>query len=332
MQHSLFWTFWVCSFTFIQSIGSTFPEWKGWLAYYIITLPIFIFHTYLIAYALLPVSFFKKRYLLFGGGVLFLLIVFSMVELMVSNELVFRYFAPEKYRIDHYLGLKEIIISGIGNHYIILVFLAIKAGRSWYSVVNQKEQLLLLKRETDLEIYRYQLQPQLVQSLMEDLEVMARSNPGDTPKVIVKISNFLNILLYEAKEDLIPLELEMKLMEEFMGIHSGALGQRLKSELIVNGSLRAFVVPPLLLLPFINQAIKLPYLCNESYESTVILKAERKYLMLLFRFWSEEPFQVQDGDSMSMTQQRLQYHYPDKSRFEETRDENFREIRIEIFY
>lgn len=330
--HTLFWVMWVVIFTFIQSIGSSFGDWVLWFLYYTITLPIFILHTYLIAYWLLPKLFSKGRFMLFIIAGFILLILFSVIELIVSNELVFKVFDESKAFEPGYLNVKNIIISGVGNHYIILVFLAIKVGRSWYSVKNKKEELLITKTETDLEIYRYQLQPKLILTLMEELEILSKIEHEKTPEMIVKISNFLNQFLYEGKEELIPLELEVKLIQEFLDIHKQALSEWLTSNFVVNGMLKSFVVPPLLLLPFINSAIKLVYECNNLYESTVIIKAEKKYLLFTFTFWSEKAFSLTDIESIEITKKRLKFNYPGKHRLIENIDENFREVSLEIFF
>jgi two-component system LytT family sensor kinase len=92
------------------------------------------------------------------------------------------------------------------------------------------------------------------------------------------------------------------------------------------------VVPPLLLIPFINSAIKLVYECNNSFESTVIIKAEKKYLLFTFTFWSENEFRLSDQENIEITKKRLNYSYPGKYRLIENIDENFREVSLEIFY
>ncbi len=300
--------------------------------YYVITLPIFITHTYLIAYWLLPKLFSTHRYWLFIASIFLLLILFSVIELIISNELVFKVFDSNNAFPPGYLNLKNIIISGIGNHYIILVFFAIKAGRSWYSVQNKKDELLQTKMETDLEIYHYQLQPKLVLTLIEELEILSDKSPEKAPEMIVKISNFLNHFLFEGKEDLLPLTTEVNLIEEFLSIHEYALEGRLISNFVVNGMLQSFVVPPLLLIPYINCAIKLAYECNNSFESTVIIKAEKKYLLFTFTFWSEKKFRLFDNENIEVTKKRLKYNYPGKHRLIENIDENFREVSLEVFY
>jgi len=329
--HAIFWATWIISFTVIQSLGGTIEEYFIWFMYYIITLPIFVVHTYLIAYLLLPKTFFNNRKIIFGLGFCLLLIVFSVLELIVSNELVFSIFDNSKTFDPGYLNAKNVIISGIGNHFIIFVFLAIKAVRSWHSANIKKEKLVQTNAETKLETYRYQIQPIIVLTLMEELELVGERDEKSTPEMIVRISAFLNQFLYEGREELIPMHTEVKLMETYMEIHKIGLEKRLTSNIVHSGNLNSFVIPPLLLMPFINNAIKHAYTCNNLFEITVVIKGEKKYLLISFTFWSDKEFKFDESDSLKIIQNRLKFSYSGKNRIIENTDDNFREISIEIF-
>jgi len=330
--HVLFWMTWVISFTLIQSLGQGATEFFVWLMYYLVTLPVFVVHTYLLAYWLIPKTFYKGRFFLLIAGVFVLLMVFSVLELVVSNELVFKVFDRSKTFGPGYLNFQNIIISGIGNHYIILVFLAIKVGRAWLESHKRKDEIQHTNLETELEIYRYQLQPKIMLTLMEELGSITRSDPGKTPGMIVRISGFLNLLLSESREELIPLSDEAELAKNFIGIHTFALGHRFKNNFIADGNLKSFVLPPLLMLSVINNAIKTVYRCNNSFESTVIIKAEKKYLLLTFTLWSEDEFRLETFDAIEITRKRLDFRFPGKYRLIDDEEENFREISLEIFY
>ncbi|MCK3685083.1 histidine kinase [Maribellus sp. YY47] len=332
LLHALFWLIWIAAFVVIQSLGQRAHEYFVWLMYYLITLPVFMGHTYLIAYWLVPRFFFKPKYVSFVILVFTLLVLFSVIELLVSNNLVFKVFDPSKVFSPGYLNLKNILISGLGNHYIIFVFLAIKVGRSWYLSEIRKEELLISKTETELEIYQYQLQPKLVYSLIDEVEKVITEDSQKAPDLIIKLSGFLNRFLFEGKEGMIPLQLEVKMMEEFMEIHRFALSERLKINFVVNGNLKPFVVPPLLLLPFLNDSLKIVYECNNFFETTVLIKAERKYLLFSFTIWSEDSFCVTGNDNMEITKRRLNYRFRGKHRLIENIDDNFREISLEIYF
>jgi sensor histidine kinase YesM len=329
--HCLFWLAWIIVFTLIQSLGKGYNEFFIWLMYYVITLPIFIIHTYLIGYLLVPKYFLKRHFILFFSGIILFLVIFSILELVVSNELVFNTFAPSKKFSPGYLNLPNILISGLGNHYIIFVFLAIKAIKSWHIAKNRKEELAQQNLETELEIFRYQLQPQFILSLIDELGQMSEAKSDKIPEMIVKISDFINRLLFEAKAELIQLETEIKLIREFLAIQELAFSNRLKTNLIVNGEIIGKVVPPLLIFPFLNNACNVVNSSDQDFECNIIVKVEKKYLLFSFSLWSEKDFKMLESRNIELTKKRLVYNYGTKHRIIENEDANFREISIEVF-
>ena len=325
--HSLFWITWIFSFTILQSLGEGWNIFFNWLIYYVVTLPVFIVHTYLIAYWLIPKFIYRGKYLVFILGLISFLIFFSILELVVSNELVFKPLRFESVITPHYLNFKNIIISGSGNHYIILVFLAIKIGRSWYFSENRKEELVQWKTETELEIYRYQLQPRLILTLVEELEMISSKDPQKVPQMIINISGFLNRFLFEGSAELVPLQVEIKLIEEFLEIHKPIICDRFSSGFQTDIHNKSLFVPPFILMPFLNDVIKLGYNCNEgenSFKSKILIKSEKKRLSFSFKLQSEKDFHL--------THKRLNYNFPGKYRINEYNDKTFSEISIEIYY
>ena len=185
--------------------------------------------------------------------------------------------------------------------------------------------------ETELEIYRYQLQPKLILSMVEALEMETGKGPEKLSQMIVKMSGFLNHFLFEVKDELIPLSLEVKLISEFLDIYKYAIGARFNSNFIVNGNLQSHICPPLLILPSVNKAIKVVCGCNNTFESTVIIKAEKKYLLITFTFWSEKDFRIENNKEIEIVKKRLAFNFPSKHRIIESTDANFTEISLEIF-
>jgi two-component system, LytTR family, sensor kinase len=329
--HCLFWLAWISVFTAIQSLCKGYHEFFVWLMYYVITLPIFVANTYLIAYWLIPSYFLKRKFIFFTILVFILLVVFSVVELVVSNELVFKVFDPAKALPLGYLNFPNILISGLGNQYIILVFIAIKVVKSWHEAKGKKDELAQQNLETELEIFKYQLQPQFILSLIDELGQLAAQKSNKVPEMIVKISEFINSLLFEAKAEMIQLGTEVKLIKEFLDIQELAIGPRLKTNMAVNGIISGKVVPPMLIFPFLNNACGVVAGNKQDFECNIVVKVEKKYILFSFTLWSEKEFKIERSSNIELAKKRLHYNYENKYRLIENEDANFSEISIEIF-
>jgi hypothetical protein len=332
LLHAGFWLTWVISFTVLQSLGLGREMFYLWFRYYLITLPVFVLHTYLIAYWLIPLTFYKNRYGLFTAGIAVFLLLFSVIELIVSNELVFKPFGQEFAFEPNYLNLQNILISGIGNHYIILVFLAIKVGKAWHQAQNMRNAEQRLNEEANMEIYHYRHQPRLMLHLMDALQDTISKSPQKAPEQIILISNFFNHFLNENHSDWQPLLAETELMERFMDINKLAMGNHFKGEIKLKGNLKPFVIPPFLFLPVLEFAIKTGKMCNDLFECTVFITGENRKLYFAVELCSESRFELSGSRDSEMLRLRLHHYFPGKFRLTEETDEYFRKLQLEIFY
>ncbi len=83
--------------------------------------PNLIAHTYLVAYLLVPYFLNKRLFPLFIVLFLLLFYGFSVLELILSNEFIYRWYQTGTELSDNYLAPANVIMSGLGNLYIVLV-------------------------------------------------------------------------------------------------------------------------------------------------------------------------------------------------------------------
>jgi len=173
-RHLLFWLSWIIGFTFVKSFGSSLDEFVGWLVYYIATLPIFMAHTYIIVYWGGKLIMKRYRFFLFILLFIFCLYFFSVLELLVSYGLLSRWF-PSIFETDNnYLTGSNILISGIGNLYIVLVFIAVKLIRTWYISSEEQKSIGQRKLEDRMAVANSRIQPDLLMYATGRLERMGR--------------------------------------------------------------------------------------------------------------------------------------------------------------
>lgn len=325
LLHAGFWTAWVIFFTLLQSLGQGGSSLPGWLVYYLITLPVFVIHTYLIAYWLIPTVFLRKRYLLFAAGVFLLLVVFSIIEMVLSNELIFKLVYPSATPETGYLNIGNVIVSGIGNHYIILVFIAIKIGKAWYRAQNIKEEEKQRNLEAAIEIYSYQFRPKVMHRLMVLLECAIQNDIKKSPDLIISISSFLSAFLKENSKQKTWFSEEISLIKMYLEIFSAALPQRIRTEFSATGDFTSIPVPGYLFLPVVDYALSLGKWCNSSCNCSVFVKEENRQLLFSLNLISEKKIDQQKNIDTEMLHRRLQKYSPGKvSLIEKIEDRNWK--------
>jgi len=211
LRHLLFWCAWVVGFTFVKSFGEPAEYYLGWFSYYLLTLPIFIAHTYLVAYFLIP-NFLNRRMIpLFIVFFLLLFYGFSVLELLLSNEFIYKWYALGIEIMENYLAPGNVIRSGLGNFYIVLVFLAARTIREWYYADSRSKELQHLELQQQMENAITRVQPHMLLYAIDHIDRMVADASPDVTKAIVLTSEFLNevMVYHEEKHKIFSREIDL---------------------------------------------------------------------------------------------------------------------------
>ncbi|TKG94808.1 hypothetical protein EYV94_12790 [Puteibacter caeruleilacunae] len=226
-QHLFFWMMWVVSFTFLQSFGKPSNEMLTWLMYYLLTLPIFVSHTYFVVYFLLPNYLFQRRIFTFILGLLVLSMIFSIAELVVSFEFVFKYFGQVRKRPGDLYTFGSVAVNAIGNSYPVIVFLAVKAAKYLSLSSIRKEEIKKKKVINELNYLKSVQNPELISGLMVELESIAAHSLRDSSQFILRLSDFIRMYFEHARKQQVRFDDEINLLLNYIGlINMGLLNEQ----------------------------------------------------------------------------------------------------------
>ncbi len=252
LRHILFWVCWVVGFTFIKSFGRPFEIYLGWFSYYLLTLPIFIAHTYLVAYVLIPGFFKKKYYLIFTGLFLALFYGFSVLELVVSNEFIFKWYPTDTELLENYLSPGSVVISGLGNLYIVLVFLASRMVQKWYHANNRQKELQQTELQQQMEDAVIKVQPPMLLYAIDQIDNMVEQSSSEVTRAIALTSELLSdVMIYnEKKQQLFSKEIE--LVKKLVTLVSLFRKSKPDVEFFISGDPGQIHLPPMILFTLID--------------------------------------------------------------------------------
>lgn len=332
LRHTLFWGAWIVGFTFVQSFGFDADTYWAWLVYYLITLPLFMAHAYLIAYWLVPHFFFRSRYLAFSCLVIVLLVVASIGELLLSNELIWKMMNPENIQHGNYMNWQNVLINGLGNEYIILIFLSVKVIRLLNSKIIEQAELLNRKLASEIELIRYQSYPRFVLNVIDRLEQNAFNNLPHTSEMIVSLSNLLSNVVCIRKPDKIQLYKELEAIRSYIGIQQLNSPESFKVNFQVNGDMPNFTIPPFLFFQLVEEGFQVLENCRNDSDFSIILKVESEYLLFRMTIWTPEELHGSfSQEVMGNCHKYLNYFYPECHKIKSNFEINFVEISIELY-
>lgn len=119
--------------------------------------------------------------------------------------------------------------------------------------MSETEQLM---KDAELAKLRQQLQPHFLFNSLNSISALAGSRPQEARKMIQQLSDFLRGTLKKDEQKTVPLKEEMEHLGLYLDIEKVRFGHRLNVEINSSDeSLTAFL-PPLLLQPIVENAIK----------------------------------------------------------------------------
>lgn len=118
---------------------------------------------------------------------------------------------------------------------------------------NAAEQLV---KEAELARLRQQLQPHFLFNSLNSISALAGSKPNEARKMIQQLSDFLRGTLKKDEQQTVPLNEELEHLKLYLEIEKVRFGHRLQVEINIDTENLAAYLPPLLLQPIVENAIK----------------------------------------------------------------------------
>ena len=135
-------------------------------------------------------------------------------------------------------------------HYILLSLESSQAAE------RRAMEARVLAREAELEALKAQLNPHFLFNALNSVSALTTSAPARAREMCVLLSDFLRRSLASGERTLIPLREELALARQFLAVEQVRYGRRLEVEEAVDETLLATSVPPLLLQPLVENAVR----------------------------------------------------------------------------
>lgn len=255
-RHIVFWVSWVLGFTFIKSFGGASEVYLGWFSYYLLTLPIFVAHTYLVAYLLIPFFFNKRWYPIFISLFLGLFYGFSVIELLLSNEFIYKWYPTGSAVTEDYLRAGNVIASGLGNLYIVLVFLAARTVREWYNADNKRKELIQVELQQQMENAITRVQPMMLLYAIDSIDRMVDESSPEVTGAIALTSELLSEVMVYNEEDPKLFNREIDLVRKLVHLVSVIRKCEPDVEFFISGDPGQINLPPMILFTLVDMIFR----------------------------------------------------------------------------
>lgn len=257
------------------------------------TLVMILLLPYLNMYWLVPGYLFKGRYLQY-----FLLVVLSISLFVVFFNSMGT--ALKQYQINPQEAREETVGSIIGFTIALGILVAastaVKLFQRW---VNDNFRLARIENEklnTELEQLKSQVNPHFLFNMLNNANVLTRTDPQKASEVLYSLSDLLRYQLYGCQADRVPLSSELDFLSNLLNLES-VRRDKFNWQVDCATNLENIMVPPLLFISFIENAVK--HSEDPRQPSSVHVKMEKENNALVFECINTKPLHpvVNNGPS-----------------------------------
>ena len=223
-------------------------------------LPLLIF-AYAVIYFLLPRHLFhrknwQKTAILFIAMLLLILVAQYFCGWLVSYNWVS---ADPSRRTMH--SPNEIINRNIKiillNYPVVTGFaVIIKMMKTSWLKQQEMHQIAREKAKAELQLLKGQIHPHFLFNTLNNIYFFTLTASEKATEMLTRLTGILRYILYECSQPVVPLEKEVEMIKDYVELEKIRYGDRLKMEFEINGDCRGKMIPPLILIPLVENSFK----------------------------------------------------------------------------
>jgi len=242
---------------------------------------------------LIPRFLNKKKNLQFIVLLLVLLIaMFSLYILFKESYYDDKYFEyyndsskiyVQKDFFERLIDFKVFLSKSIKFLTPVAILLMFKYYRNQQQYLKISEQ----KKEAELNALKHQLNPHFLFNTLNNIYSLSVIKSDKTPEAIDRLSNILDYILYRCQEQYVPIENEVKMIENYLALEKIRYSKRV--HLTTHFSIdKNVLIAPLILLTFIENAFK-HGVSQELNKATIDISLKANETDIIFELTNSKP-------------------------------------------
>lgn len=249
--------FWGVYFTFnTLRWGSVHQDFLLSLKTNMLGFPIHMALAYFNIYYLMPRFVYTKKYATYALVVIISLFVMLLVKFNLTYFLISTDVMPEAAETVDSLTLNYAITTMLGELYVVSFVTAIKITIDWlreHSMLHEMEKRQL---STELRFLRSQVSPHFFFNTLNNIYSLTLKKSEKAPEVILKLSELMRYLLYDTTKRSQSLQKEISCIQNYIDLEKMRFDNKLEVAIALSGNLEQKVIPPMLLMPLIENCFK----------------------------------------------------------------------------
>lgn len=207
------------------------------------------------------------------------------------------------------------VVTGLLWNYIIIV----AAAHAYEYFKRARDQELELQKAlatSELEALKSQLHPHFLFNTLQGISALIDTDKVRAKSMVLKVSSLLRAVLQYGTSDLITLDEELKLIEDYLALQKMRLESRLELSWDIEPETRQLLVPQLIMQPVVENAILHGVACCRSGGWIQIMSRRVEgILQIQIRNSVGGRGRAGNGVGLQNTKARLKHLYADEAAF-----------------
>jgi sensor histidine kinase YesM len=255
-RHILFFVLTVVIFSvilFLQNKGDSFYE-TLWITF--INAFFFFGYAYITIFFLIPEFLLNKKTIWFALLFLLVGIALSTLKLVVSDQIFYSSISPENVESTGLLNLRFIVVNTKDMTFIVALFCIAKYIKDYLHAEEIRKLVILQTKEAQRKLFQSQFDPHFMFNTINNLYAISLLNPAKTADVLSRIKIVLNYIIEEIQKEFVELNGEIELVKNYIQLERLRYGNRLKVNLNVEGNVKSYRIPPMILFFLIENCFR----------------------------------------------------------------------------
>jgi LytS/YehU family sensor histidine kinase len=211
-------------------------------------------------------------------------------------------------------------LLAVSIHYVLLSFQTSRDAEM------EAKEAMVFARDAEIKALKAQINPHFLFNSLNSISALATVDGARARDMCIRLSEFLRSTLSLGEKEMIPLSEELALARTYLGVEQIRFGARLKVEEQLDARCGRCQIPPLLIQPLVENAIK-HGIAGLVEGGTIRLEAscENGWLRVRVRneFDADAPTPRKSGLGLTNVRNRLRARYETQARLDTELKDNY---------
>lgn len=280
----------------------------SWLGYFTLINSSIYFNLYVLA----PRYLEKERYNTYLLGIAGL-VTFTLMGISVLQALLYDFRGIKELK-EAYLIIINLISSTLSISLMIAGTSTLLLLRHWVGHNERIGELEATTLQSELKHLKRQINPHFLFNMLNNANVLVKKNPEDASQLLFKLEDLLRYQINDSSKDNVALSSDIHFLNDFLNLEK-IRRDKFEYTITTEGEVDNVFLPPLLFIPFVENAVKHNF--DSNHESFVHISFKVRGKELKFECTNSKPAEMLSdsgqagGLGLKNIKRRLELLFPD---------------------